>query len=251
MPVEVEGLPADGGEGWRDRPAAAQRPHRLGSALNARAMNARLSGRRPTAVLRVSCTGEAASARAPVRVLRFEQANPPIASVLPSALTVRSTRARLAPGSRAPSIRVTGAGGPAAGSPAVLARLAEPLFIEAVRRHVASLPRDQRGWIAGLRDPVVGRALALVHGRTAHRWTVAGLAREAGASRSAFADRFTSLIGESPCATSRGSACGGGRALAGGPAIPRGVRCRLRSEAAFSRAFKREFGKSPAAWRRA
>ena len=140
------------------------------------------------------------------------------------------------------------------GSPAVLARLAELLFIEAVRLHVASLPREHRGWIAGLRDPIVGRALALLHGRKAQRWTVPELARESGASRSAFADRFTSLIGESPMRyLSRQRLRFAAEQLRECPASVAGVASEVgyESEAAFSRAFKREFGKSPAAWRRA
>ena len=139
------------------------------------------------------------------------------------------------------------------GSPTVAVKLAELLFIEAVRRHVASLPPDSRGWLAGLRDPIVGRALGLIHERTSHRWTVPELAHECGASRSAFADRFTSLMGESPIryaarqrlntAAQRLKACQDSVASV---AFAIG----FESEAAFSRAFKREFGKSPAAWRK-
>jgi AraC-like DNA-binding protein len=82
-------------------------------------------------------------------------------------------------------------------SPTVLARLAELLFLEAVRQYVASLPPEQTGW-SGVRDPLMGRALAVIQGRLAYRWTTEELAREVGMSRSAFADRFTRLMGEPP-----------------------------------------------------
>src|SRR5690606_3499899 len=75
---------------------------------------------------------------------------------------------------------------------------AELLFIEAIRRYLAGLPEDQTGWLAGLRDPFVGKALKLVHSRTAEPWTTERLANQVGLSRSAFADRFTRLIGTPP-----------------------------------------------------
>ena len=71
-----------------------------------------------------------------------------------------------------------------------MARLAEMLFVEAVRTHLARLPAGAGGWLGGLRDPLVGRAMALLHARPALRWTLDGLAREAGSSRSALAERF-------------------------------------------------------------
>ena len=83
-------------------------------------------------------------------------------------------------------------------SPAILAKLGEVLFIEAVRRYLVSLSPDQSSWIAGLRDPVIGRTLALLHGEPDRRWTANELARAAGLSRSTFADRFTSVMGETP-----------------------------------------------------
>ena len=85
-----------------------------------------------------------------------------------------------------------------AGSDMVLAKLSELLFVEAVRRHVDSLPADRSGWLAGLKDPFVARALMLIHGRLGEPWTVDDLAREIGLSRSALADRFTRLVGEPP-----------------------------------------------------
>jgi AraC-like DNA-binding protein len=138
-------------------------------------------------------------------------------------------------------------GGPAT----VLARLAELLFIEAVRRYVAGLPPGGTGWLAGLRDPVVGRALALMHGRAAHPWTTEALAREAGLSRSAFAERFTGLVGEAPMHylgrwRLRTAA---DRLREGQPVARVAYEVGYASEAAFSRAFKRDYGTAPGTWR--
>ena len=80
----------------------------------------------------------------------------------------------------------------------MLAKLSELLFVEAVRRYAEALPDGQTGWLAGLRDPHVARALALLHGDIARRWTVDDLGREVGLSRSALADRFIRLIGMPP-----------------------------------------------------
>ena len=84
------------------------------------------------------------------------------------------------------------------GSETVLAKLSELLFVEAVRRYAEALPEGQTGWLAGLRDPHVARALALLHRDITRRWTVDDLGRETGLSRSALADRFIRLIGVPP-----------------------------------------------------
>jgi AraC-like DNA-binding protein len=81
------------------------------------------------------------------------------------------------------------------GSETVLAKLSELLFVEAVRRYAESLPDGQTGWLVGLRDTHVARALALLHRDIARPWTVDELGRDVGLSRSALADRFTRLIG--------------------------------------------------------
>ena len=74
------------------------------------------------------------------------------------------------------------------GGEAVLAKLSEVLFVEALRRYIALLPQEQTGWLAGVRDPEVGKALALLHRKPAHPWTIAALANEVGISRSVLAD---------------------------------------------------------------
>ena len=139
------------------------------------------------------------------------------------------------------------------GSETVLAKLSELLFVEAVRRYVEDLPPDQTGWLAGLRDPVVARVLALVHGDIARPWSVEELGRQAGTSRSALAERFTRVIGMAPMhylahwrMQVAAQKLKGSNASLGQIADSIGYE----SEAAFSRAFKKSFGTAPATWRR-
>jgi len=138
-------------------------------------------------------------------------------------------------------------------SATVLARLSELLFIEVVRRHVSSLPAGQSGWLGGLRDEFVGKALARLHGRPDGAWTLHQLAREVGLSRSALAERFARLVGEPPMRyllrwrLQRGAV----RLAAGASVVEASAESGYASEAAFSRAFKKALGESPAAWARA
>ena len=135
----------------------------------------------------------------------------------------------------------------------MLAKLAELMFVEAVRRYVDTLPDDSKGWLAGLRDRFVARALALMHARPAHPWTVEDLARQVGMSRSALAQRFTELLACRRCNTSRSGACSSPRssfALTDRSLASVAEDVGYESEAAFNRAFKREFGVPPATWRR-
>lgn len=140
-----------------------------------------------------------------------------------------------------------------AGSAAVLGKLAELLFVEVVRRYLASLPEGQTGWLAGLRDRMVGRALALLHTRFNHPWTTEELAREVGLSRSAFADRFTNLIGVPPMqylTTWRLQLAAVRLRESSASTAQLASDVGYESDAAFNRAFKRAFGTTPAAWRR-
>ncbi len=140
-----------------------------------------------------------------------------------------------------------------AGSDMVLAKLSELLFVEAVRRHVDSLPADRCGWLAGLKDPFVARALMLIHGRLSEPWTVDDLAREIGLSRSALAERFTRLIGEPPMhylARWRLQVAAQRLSTSHEPTVRIAYEVGYESEAAFNRAFKRLFGLPPAAWRK-
>jgi AraC-like DNA-binding protein len=139
------------------------------------------------------------------------------------------------------------------GSAAVLARLSEVLFAEAIRRYMDELPPDRAGWLAGLRDRHVGRALALLHERPAHAWTVDELAKKVGLSRSALGERFAGLIGAPPMQyLTRWRTSLAARQLRETPASILRIAGDVgyESEAAFNRAFKREFGLPPAAWRK-
>ena len=89
----------------------------------------------------------------------------------------------------------------------MLAKLSEVLFVEALRRYVAQLPATQSGWLAGLRDPAVGKALACLHRDPARPWTIATLAVEVGLSRSVLAERFRHYLSDTPSDTSRVGGC--------------------------------------------
>jgi AraC-like DNA-binding protein len=139
-----------------------------------------------------------------------------------------------------------------AGAQNVLARLSELLFVEAIRRYLETLPAAETGWLAGLRDPVVGQALGALHGAPAAAWTVEGLAREVGLSRSVLAERFTEMVGQPPMQylalwrmqlASR-------LLVAGAPVAEVAGAVGYESEAAFSRAFKKLVGQAPGTWRK-
>lgn len=140
-----------------------------------------------------------------------------------------------------------------AGSDAVLTRLSEALFVETMRRYMAELPAEQTGWLAGARDPWVGAALAHIH-RTPHqRWTIASLAQEVGMSRSVLAERFRHFLGEPPMTyLSRWRLQLGARKLTSTSHSVARISDEVgyESEAAFNRAFKREFGLPPARFRK-
>jgi len=139
-----------------------------------------------------------------------------------------------------------------AGADTVITRLAELMFIEALRRYLEELPPGQTGWLAGLRDEVVGRALSLLHERPAHPWTLAELAREAASSRSRLAERFTDLVGLPPMqylTRWRMQVAAGLLARSGAKLGVIAAEAGYESEAAFSRAFKKATGVAPGAWR--
>src|SRR5262249_33376338 len=138
------------------------------------------------------------------------------------------------------------------GSEAMLAKLSEALFVDALRRYVAGLPEQQTGWLAAARDPVVGKSLGLLHSRYSDPWTIASLADAVGISRSALVERFTRYLSEPPmtyltrwrlrvAARSLESTSRSIAEIAGDVGYE--------SEAAFNRAFKREFGQPPGRYR--
>jgi AraC-like DNA-binding protein len=137
-------------------------------------------------------------------------------------------------------------------SRSVMARLSELLLVEAVRNYAVTLGEHESGWLKGLADPQIGRTLALIHGDLGVQWSIERLAREAAMSRSAFVERFTQLVGMPPIRyltcwrlhtaklqlrETRRSIADLAHALG------------YDSEEAFSRAFKRYAGVSPARWR--
>jgi AraC-like DNA-binding protein len=144
------------------------------------------------------------------------------------------------------------AGNKRPGSQSVLNRLSELMFVEVVRAHMDALGETTTGWLAGLRDPLIGRALILLHADPAHAWTLEDLAAQAGASRSALADRFTQVMGYPPIQyLTRWRMQLAAKRLADSSAkiVAVAQEVGYESEAAFSRAFKKFAGRSPSAWR--
>ena len=140
-----------------------------------------------------------------------------------------------------------------AGRVAVLAKLAEALFVETLCRYMDELPPARTGWLAGARDAKVGRALALLHRDPARAWTLPDLARASGTSRTVLVDRFAGLIGESPLAyLARWRLQLGARRLldTNWKVLKIAQDVGYESEAAFSRAFRRQFGVPPGRYRR-
>ena len=139
------------------------------------------------------------------------------------------------------------------GGEAVLERMTEMLFVEVLRRYVDDLPPDQAGWLAGMRDAGVGRALALMHQRPAEAWTVERLGEEAALSRSTLHERFAHFIGQPPMqylTQWRMQLATGWLRDTDVKVVEVALEVGYESEAAFSRAFKRAVGESPGAWRR-
>jgi DNA-binding transcriptional LysR family regulator/AraC-like DNA-binding protein len=135
----------------------------------------------------------------------------------------------------------------------IVARLAELFVAQAIREYVKRLPPSSKGWLRGLTDPAVTRALSIIHNRYQEDLDVEMLAREAGVSRTVLGERFSELLGESPMRY-----CAGWRMRMASNMLREGklntasvaYAVGFNSEAAFNRAFKREFGVPPATWKR-
>jgi AraC-like DNA-binding protein len=179
----------------------------------------------------------------------------PVLATLPRVVTVSlrgADPARWLEGALQHAVDEASAPGP--GAEGVLAKLSELMVVEALRRYVAQLSPDDKGWLSGLRDRAVGKCLALMHERPALAWTVDSLAREVATSRSVLAERFTHFVGQSPM-----QYLGRWRMALASNYLRRSSLSLARiaeevgyeTDAAFSRAFRREFGMPPAAWRRA
>ena len=234
--------------------------HIMGSALDLpRTLSAPLIAEQlhttPGEVMRLSCGGGGAKTRLVCGFLACDEvlSNPLLAS-LPRIFKV-DVRNGAGSAWLESSLRFAAeeAAESRAGSATVLAKLSELLFVEAVRRCIDTLPQDEKNWLAGLRDRFVGRALSLLHAQPAHAWTVDELARKVGLSRSALAQRFSDFLGQPPMQyLARWRLQIAAQLLRDGENSLADVAEHVGydSEAAFNRAFKREFGKPPASWRK-
>jgi len=132
--------------------------------------------------------------------------------------------------------------------------LAELMFIEVVRRYLEAMAPGQTGWLAGLRDDMVGRVLGLIHRDPGHPWTLEELAHEVASSRSNVAKRFAELVGQPPMqylAQWRMQVASSRLTRSGAKVAAVGAEVGYDSEAAFNRAFKKATGMAPGAWREA
>jgi AraC-like DNA-binding protein len=139
------------------------------------------------------------------------------------------------------------------GGEALLERMSEMLFVEVLRRHAESMPPEQTGWLAGMRDPAIGRALAVMHERPSDPWTLERLAEAAAISRSVLHERFVHLIGQPPMqylSQWRMQLATAWLRDTDAKVIDIAGEVGYESEAAFARAFRRAVGESPGAWRR-
>jgi AraC-like DNA-binding protein len=232
--------------------------HLMGSSLEFAPVNSlSLVEQSPDGLLQISHGGGGTITRILCGYLGCEQgiANT-LASVLPSALTVD-----LREGPDSDWMRSTlefvadrGQGSARPGFETAQAKLSELMFVEVLRRYIEGMPEDERGWLAALRDPAVGRALAFLHGRVAEDWTVEKLGRACGMSRSVLAERFQRLVGEPPMqylAAWRMRLAAQRLADGAMPLLGVAEEVGYKSEAAFIRAFRQQYGTPPAAWRRA
>lgn len=176
----------------------------------------------------------------------------PILATLPRLLHIRRDQLAERPLASLTELAVRESKARRSGSECVLARLSELLFVEAVRVYVDSLPLEQRGWLAGLRDPHVGRALAALHDRPREPWTLDDLAREVALSRSLLAERFIHFVGIPPIQylTQWRMQLAAERLRSTTDSLAQiADYVGYGSESAFSRAFKRLVGVAPATFR--
>ena len=140
-----------------------------------------------------------------------------------------------------------------AGSETMLAKLAEVMFVEVIRKHIASLPKDSRGWLSALRDRHISRAMQAIHGQPAQQWTLETLTYEAGLSRSVFAERFAHCVGLSPMnylGRWRMQLAARRLEIPGVSIAQIAAEVGYEFEAAFNRSFKKYVGVPPGAWRK-
>jgi AraC-like DNA-binding protein len=178
----------------------------------------------------------------------------PLLATLPRVIHVRGAGERDSALRRLVDLALLESSVPRTGSDCVLSRLSELLFVEVVRRYVEALPPESAGWFSGLRDPSVGRALQRLHERPARAWSLEELAKEAGVSRSILAERFSHFVGVPPIQylaqwriQLAASLLRSGTSSLAEIAEHVGYG----SEAALSKAFKRQVGVAPAFYRNA
>jgi len=177
----------------------------------------------------------------------------PLLATLPRMIHVRGTMDKDSAVRKLLDMALTETLSRGAGSHCVLSRVSELLFVEVVRHHVASLPPDSVGFLAGLNDPNIGRALQQIHLRPAFAWTLEDLAKAAGLSRSTFAERFAERIGIPPMqylAQWRIQLAASMLRSSTWSLAEIATKVGYGSEFALSRAFKRALGCAPASYRR-
>ena len=177
----------------------------------------------------------------------------PLLSSLPRMIRVPAPRAGADPLSHLIDFALSESGQRRGGERCLLMRLSEVMFVEVLRRYLRLATHLDSGWMNGLRDPLVGRALMLMHGDIARSWTLQSLARASGTSRTILAERFHRLVGLPPMQYLANWRMQTAAVLLNDPAAKVyrvAIEVGYVSEAAFSRAFKRITGSSPSAWRR-
>ncbi len=189
--------------------------------------------------------------------MQFENgATDPLLAVLPPLLHVKATKEGGRPWLRLTVEHVLAElDSDSAGAAEVVTRLADILFIQAVRSYFKeNADTAEFGWLAAVRHPQIGRALALLHGHPGGSWTIASLARRVAVSRSAFADRFTELVGEPPLRylTRLRINAAAKRLLSSDDKLGAvATAVGYKSVTAFSRAFKQHMGMTPGKYREA
>jgi AraC-like DNA-binding protein len=176
----------------------------------------------------------------------------PLLATLPRLLHLPAT-AGSAWGAQFAQLAATVSGNRRPGSEVLLERMSEMMFVDAVTRHIEGMPEQSTGWLAGLRDRFVGRALALMHENPAAAWSIDELSSQVGLSRSALHERFVELIAQPPMqylAQWRMQLASRMLRESQASVLSIALKTGYESEAAFGRAFKRLVGMPPAAWRR-
>jgi AraC-like DNA-binding protein len=181
--------------------------------------------------------------------LSFDRASlKPISQLLPSFILIKAEEAGTRALHSTMQALTSEMAEQAPGSEVVATRLAEVLFIQVIRAHIASSPERNKGWLRAVFDPRLGTALSAIHEKVNTGWTVESLAEAAGMSRSAFAARFKELLGQTPLEYVTAWRMQKATQLLGQrdkKMIDVARMVGYESDAAFSKAFKRVVGANP------